>query len=234
MEKLESKLSDVSGGKVLDVATRYGEFALKLKEGLKDYDEIIAIDNSQEVVNTAIEKHADSGVKFIHMDGSNLDFKDETFDIVCISNSLHHVTDINKVLSEMKRVLKPGGIFIVNEMFNDNQSDAQNTHVLLHHLGGEIDTLLGEYHGKTLKKQEIVDIVKEAGINVEDIFEDYETDPELAKKLATKIEKLDKKVEKTKEYDQYEEFKRRTREVKESFNKSGIERCTQLVVMGRK
>jgi len=234
MEKLKTKISDVSGGRVLDVATRYGEFAMKLKDGLKEYDEIIAIDNSQEVVNTAIEKHRNSGIKFLHMDGSNMDFADETFDMVCISNSLHHVTDINKVLCEMKRVLKPGGIFIVNEMFNDNQSEAQKTHVLLHHLGGEIDTLLGEYHGKTLKKQEIVDIVKEAGVNVEDVFEDYETDPEMAKKLATKIEKLDKKVEKTKGYQQYEEFRRRAQEVKESFNKSGIERCTQLVVIGRK
>ena len=234
MKILKTKLSVISGRKVLDVATRYGEFAMKLKEGLKDYDEIIAIDNSQEVVNTALEKHGDSGIKFVHMDGSNMDFEDGEFDIVCISNSLHHVTDINKVLGEMKRVLKPDGIFIVNEMFNDNQSDAQKTHVLLHHLGGEIDTLLGEYHGKTLKNQEIVDIVKEAGINVEDVFEDYETDPKLAKGLAAKIEKLDKKVEKTKEYEQYENFKRRAQEVKESFNKSGIERCTQLVVIGRK
>ncbi len=234
MKILKTKLQDVSGKKVLDVATRYGEFALKLKEGLKDYDEIIAIDNSQEVINTAREKNRDSSINFICMDGGNMDFDDNSFDIVCISNSLHHITDISKVLNEMKRVLKPGGIFIVNEMFNDNQSEAQKTHVLLHHLGGDIDTLLGEYHGKTFIKQEIVDIVKNAGIQVEDIFEDYETDPELARKLAAKIEKLDKKVEKTKDTTQYEGFKRRAQEVKESFNKSGIERCTQLLVLGRK
>lgn len=234
MKILKKKLENMTGKKVLDVATRYGEFAMKLKEGLKEYDEIIAVDSCKETVNTAIEKYENSDIKFLHMDGSNMDFKDETFDIVCISNSLHHITDINKVLIEMKRVLKSGGIFIVNEMFSDNQSDAQKTHVLLHHLGGEIDTLLGEYHGKTLKKQEIVDVVKEAGIDVEDVFEDYETDPELAKKLEAKIGKLDKKVEKTKEYEKYKDFKRRAQEVKESFNKSGIERCTQLVVVGRK
>jgi hypothetical protein len=40
-------------------------------------------------------------------------------------------------------------------MFRDHQTKAQQTHVLLHHLDGEIDTVLGTYHAKTVQKQNL-------------------------------------------------------------------------------
>ena len=46
------------------------------------------------------------------MNAENLQFEDESFDTVCIPHSLHHLASINKVLAEMKRVLKKYGNFI--------------------------------------------------------------------------------------------------------------------------
>lgn len=39
----------------------------------------------------------------------------QVFDVVLFSGSLHHVTDIEGMLSAVRRVLKPGGVVIVNE-----------------------------------------------------------------------------------------------------------------------
>lgn len=42
-------------------------------------------------------------------DGRNIPFPDRSFDVVYSSNVLEHVTDLPKLQSEIKRVLKPGG-----------------------------------------------------------------------------------------------------------------------------
>ena len=46
------------------------------------------------------------------MDASNIEFEDNSFDIVFESNLLHHVVDIDRVISEMKRVSKKYLVFI--------------------------------------------------------------------------------------------------------------------------
>jgi ubiquinone/menaquinone biosynthesis C-methylase UbiE len=51
------------------------------------------------------------GVKFVKGTGENLPYKDKTFDIVLLTNVLDHVHDPQKVLDEIKRVLKDDGIF---------------------------------------------------------------------------------------------------------------------------
>ena len=45
------------------------------------------------------------------MDMHNLDFKNETFDCVVMSNTLAYADDTEKVISEVSRVLKPNGVF---------------------------------------------------------------------------------------------------------------------------
>ena len=45
------------------------------------------------------------------MDMHNLDFKDETFDCVIMSNTLAYADDTKKVINEVVRVLKPNGVF---------------------------------------------------------------------------------------------------------------------------
>ncbi|WP_352419316.1 class I SAM-dependent methyltransferase [Proteiniborus sp.] len=233
MKKLISKLKSVEGGRVLDVATRDGAFIVKLKEGLKNYEEIIGIDNNEEIINKNNENNTELNIKYLFMDATDMDFEDNSFDIVCMSNTLHHLPDKNKVLNEMKRVLKPGGIFIINELLDENQSPAQMTHVKLHELEGVMNSLLGTYHSKTLKKQETIDLIKDLGVNIEEIFEDYETDREIQKGLANRVLNLSKKVAKLKDYSQYEEIVKLAEDIKKNFDSFGVERSTQLVIMGR-
>lgn len=109
------------------------------------------------------------------MNAEQLSYGDHTFDTVCISNALHHTPIESNVLNEMKRVLKSNGLFFINELFCDNQNEAQISHVMYHHFSSEIDRRLGIYHRQTYTKQEILDLINDRGIRIESICEHNES-----------------------------------------------------------
>ncbi|WHH61130.1 class I SAM-dependent methyltransferase [Petroclostridium sp. X23] len=234
MIHLKEELGKLPGGKVLDVATRYGEFAFKLKAGLPETTVIYAIDNSEKTIAKAKEKFHDSGIIFEVMDAQKLRYPDIFFDSVCVSNSLHHIENIDDVIKEMLRVLKTGGTLIINEMFCDNQDLAQQTHVALHHLESKIDRALGIYQVETSTNAELSAWFMGLCLDNTHIFEDHETDPELDKKLSIKAEQIVEKAQLLKERAQYDEILQEAKNVFSLYKKNGIRRCTQLVMMGEK
>ena len=158
-------LGDLSGGRVLDVATGAGSFVQFLLDGLHDHAEIVGIDANPETcrgLRGAFGERDD--VQFVEMDAHHLAFADGSFDTVCVSNSLHHFADPAPVLAEMLRVLRPGGHVVVNEMYRDGQSETQATHVLLHHWWAAVGTARGEVHRETYRRADIVAIVKSLGL----------------------------------------------------------------------
>ena len=162
--KIAEKLGSISAGRVLDVATAQGGFIDTLIKTLKAYDSFVGIDycpsdKSKEHMESAKKRLEGKAVQFLQMNGENLRFEDESFDTVCISHSLHHLASIDKVMTEMKRVLKKGGNFILQEMYCDGeQTEAQQADELQHEWEARIDSLLGITHNKTLARQEIIDI----------------------------------------------------------------------------
>lgn len=50
----------------------------------------------------------------MHMDGTKLGFKNSTFDVVCSFETIEHIENYKGFLSEIQRVLKPEGLFIVS------------------------------------------------------------------------------------------------------------------------
>ena len=154
--EIRARLSSISAGKVLDVATANGDFIQTLMKALRDYDSFVGIDHSEDEVKKAKTAFDEEPVEILQMDAEDMDFEDGSFDMVSISHSLHHLANIDAVLSEMKRVLKPGGHVIVQENYSDpGQTEAQMTDMLAAHWDAEIDTLLGETHFKTLRKRKI-------------------------------------------------------------------------------
>ena len=53
-------------------------------------------------------------------DVTDLPFEDESFDVAHCHALLNHVPDTQAVLAEVKRVLKPGGLFAAREVFGDS------------------------------------------------------------------------------------------------------------------
>jgi len=175
--KIARKLGSVSGGKVLDVATAGGGFIDTLMKTLKDYDSLVGIDyciseESKKAMESARKRFEIKPVRFLEMNAENLKFEDESFDTVCISHSLHHLANIDKVLAEMKRVLKESGNFILQECCCDgDQTEAQRVDEREHEWEAQIDSLLDITHNKTLTRQKIVDIANSLKLKESEIFD---------------------------------------------------------------
>ena len=108
MNIFKQTLGDIAGGRVLDVATQAGDFVRILAESLESYTEIVGIDISEQAIETAQSAFDQENTQFIQMDAEQMGLKDESFDTVSISASLHHLATIPPVLTEMKRVLRTG------------------------------------------------------------------------------------------------------------------------------
>ena len=92
-------------GLILDLGCGRGEH-LNFANPKNKY---IGIDNSLHKLKSATLKF--NAFSFIDADASRLPFKDGSFACVISVYSLEHVTDLGRVLSEVSRVLKRGGIF---------------------------------------------------------------------------------------------------------------------------
>ncbi len=103
---------------VLDVATGPGRLAFYLEDKIKGA-KITAMDINENMLKRAKElaKINGSKVKFVQGDLYHLPFEDKTFDDVVGLRFSMHLPDFANVLSELSRVLKPGGI-LVFDFFN--------------------------------------------------------------------------------------------------------------------
>ena len=112
-------LNPIHAKRVLDVATGVGQFAGLLAAHLGGFDEIVGIDTSAEAIERAREQFDDPRIRFECIDAVRMPYPDDSFDAVAISNSLHHMEDLPAVFDEMRRVLAPGGDWVVMEMHDD-------------------------------------------------------------------------------------------------------------------
>lgn len=235
IEEIKMKLGNYSGGKILDVGTGRGEFIEIIKEVFNNYSEIIAIDSEENAIKLAKDNLKDENIKFIQMDAKKMDFEDNSFDTVCLSNSIHHLPNIESILNEIKRVTKPEGIIIINEMFCDNQNNDQMSHVYLHHFSAKINRLNGICHNDTFKKGEILDIVKNNNIKILDSFQyNYDEptmDEEYLKKLVGIVDRI---LEEIKGRAEYEEYKKEGEEIKNWILSNGMAGASELMIVGRK
>ncbi|ERJ13237.1 class I SAM-dependent methyltransferase [Haloplasma contractile] len=236
MDNLINKLSTFSGGKVLDVATGRGEFIRHLKAYLKDYDEIIGIDHMKRAIEHCEEQFKESDIYFKQMDAESLDYDNDVFDTVCISNSIHHLPNKEAVLMEMKRVLKPGGRFIIVEMFSDNQTPEQMSHVKLHHFSAQIDQALGSYHEETYTRTHILNIGNKIELSNVEVF-DYahsQKDPKEEKLINHLTSLCDQLLARVKKHENYDQYNEKCEMTKNWIRENGFSSATELFILGDK
>ncbi len=66
-----------------------------------------------------LEPFSNHPFEFVQGFAEFLPWEDGTFDVITAATSLDHVIDLDLALSEIVRVLKPGGLFLVWEWFAD-------------------------------------------------------------------------------------------------------------------
>ncbi|WP_187263246.1 bifunctional demethylmenaquinone methyltransferase/2-methoxy-6-polyprenyl-1,4-benzoquinol methylase UbiE [Pontibacter beigongshangensis] len=102
---------------MLDIATGTGDFAI---EALSlQPDNIIGVDISEGMMAVGREKIKRKGlehkIELLYGDSENLPFEDNTFDAITVAFGVRNFENLAKGLSEMHRVLKPGGTAVVLE-----------------------------------------------------------------------------------------------------------------------
>lgn len=246
-KNIADRLSRISGGRVLDVATGDGGFIRTLRQTLRDHDSFVGIDLSKKEIAAARENPIES-VEFVEMNAENLEFEDCSFDTVCTASSLHHLENMGLVLSEMKRVLKPKGHFIVQEMFCDvDQTEAQLSDVLSHNFDADIDSLLGVHHSWTFTRNEIRDIVGGLGLREVEVFEssryvnclfcdEWEKceDPKNEDMVDYAINEIDENLERLGEHQDYHKFQEEAERIKSRIRKKGVAPASILFFIGKK
>ena len=235
MENLEKKLKTIEGGNVLDIGSGRGEFIHIIKE-FKSFNKITANDMEQRSGDFIKEHFKDINIDFVKADAKNLPFDDCSFDTVCISNSLHHFANLEKILAEMKRVLTVGGNLIINEMYCNDQNEAQMSHVLLHHWFAKIDKVFGRYHDETFTKKQIEDILKKLELSNYEII-DYcwpIPDPKDAKLIEERAKLIVIGLKQLEEKDEFEAMKAEGEKIKEHIEANGFASASSLFIVGIK
>ena len=108
---------------MLDIATGTGDFAL---EALAlNPDKIIGADISRDMLAVGVEKIKKKGlqdkISFQYGDSENLPFETDTFDAITVSFGVRNFEDLEKGLSDMRRVLKPKGAVAIIEFSKPQQ-----------------------------------------------------------------------------------------------------------------
>jgi demethylmenaquinone methyltransferase/2-methoxy-6-polyprenyl-1,4-benzoquinol methylase len=114
MEMIEQALKNKGPRKYLDVCTGTGDLALEMYGRLGGYGEVCGLDFSPEMLAVARQRCARAfgdtpKLQWVQGDAQNLPFEDNSFDGAIISFGLRNLTDLQKGLNEMARVVKPGG-----------------------------------------------------------------------------------------------------------------------------
>ena len=107
------------GQKVLDLAGGTGDLTAKFSRIVGEKGRVILADINDSMLKVGRKKLRDSGyegnIDYVQANAEELPFPDNYFDLVTIAFGLRNVTDKDKALASIFRVLKPGGRLLVLE-----------------------------------------------------------------------------------------------------------------------
>lgn len=111
----------VNGKEVLELATGTGLIAINVAPSAKS---MVATDYAQKMIQKAKKKPRPGNLSFELADATNLSYKEQSFDVVIISNALHIMPEPEKALAEIRRVLKDDGLLIAPNFLWNYESKA--------------------------------------------------------------------------------------------------------------
>lgn len=107
------------GQQILDLAGGTGDLTAKFSKLVGEKGKVIIADINPEMLKEARKKLIDKGIvaniEYQIADAEKLPFEDNQFDRITIAFGLRNVTNKQQALTEMYRVLKPGGRALILE-----------------------------------------------------------------------------------------------------------------------
>ncbi len=116
-KKVLKLVSDTKPETILDIATGTGDLAILMAQsGAK---KIVGVDISKGMLEVGrkkvAEKNLDDRITLEFGDSEALPFEDNSFDAITVSFGIRNFESLEQGLSQILRVLKPGGIFVILE-----------------------------------------------------------------------------------------------------------------------
>jgi len=106
-------LGDLTGARVLDLGCFTGNrLSLSMAAQAAEYVGVDLSDHAISELNGTLQAHGLLNARAVAMDFLNNNWPDGYFDVIYAYSVLHHFSDIDIALVELRRVLKPGGVII--------------------------------------------------------------------------------------------------------------------------
>ncbi|MFD2564464.1 bifunctional demethylmenaquinone methyltransferase/2-methoxy-6-polyprenyl-1,4-benzoquinol methylase UbiE [Aquimarina rubra] len=116
-KKVVKIVANSNPNRILDVATGTGDLAINLAE--TGALEIIGLDISAGMLDVGKDKikakKLDQIISMVKGDGESLPYEENYFDAITVAFGVRNFEDLEQGLTEIYRVLKPGGVFVVLE-----------------------------------------------------------------------------------------------------------------------
>lgn len=115
--KVVALVKETQPESILDIATGTGDLAINLTK--TNAKKIIGLDISEGMLEVGRKKitnrKLDKTITMMVGDSENLPFENDTFDAITVAFGIRNFENLEKGLSEILRVLKPNGIFVILE-----------------------------------------------------------------------------------------------------------------------
>lgn len=116
-KKVVAAVAATNPDSILDIATGTGDLAIQMAN--TGAGRIVGLDLSEGMLSVGRKKIAAKNlnieIEMVQGDSENLPFEDESFDAITVAFGVRNFENLELGLSEIFRVLKPGGIFVVLE-----------------------------------------------------------------------------------------------------------------------
>lgn len=146
--------------RVLDIATGGGHTALKFAPYVAHVTASDLTPNMLEAARAFISKQAVTNIDFQEADAENLPFEDASYELVTCRIAPHHFPDCARFVRESARVLKPGGLLLVQDHVLPEDEEAAR-------YVDSFEKLRDPSHNRAFNKGEWVAMFRSAGLNVE-------------------------------------------------------------------
>ena len=145
----------VSGARVLDVASGAGFGARMLADAGASYT--VGCDLSPEALRQSRADFGRPGLTFVPADATMLPFLDHAFDVVVSFETLEHLVERDRFITELHRVLKPRGtLFLSTPNYAITRAYARNPFHLHEYMRDELaDVLQRTFDDVTLYGQDL-------------------------------------------------------------------------------
>jgi ubiquinone/menaquinone biosynthesis C-methylase UbiE len=156
-----------TGFPLTEIALRLGESSLVY--GIDPWTDAIAR------AKTKIEYYRISNIKIFEGVAESIPLKDNSVDLVVSNNGINNAGDINQVISECSRIIKPGGQFVQTMNLDKSMFEFYGQFkIILSDLGmtKEIELMNNHIHKKRRPLDEMISMVQEHGFFIKDLDHD--------------------------------------------------------------